>query len=128
MKKHLAILFAATVLVGSTAEAGRQHRCCQPAAASCAPAPCCATGCSTTAPASCPPQMGEHTIMEPVMTTEIRKVKSTEYRQEPRERKYTVQRIVPRTETRTRTVGYTENETRTREEKYTESRPVTEMI
>ena len=63
--------------------------------------------------------MVEQTVMEPVMTTEVRKISVTENRQEQRERKYTVSRQVPRTETKSRTVNYSENETRTREEKYT---------
>jgi len=72
--------------------------------------------------------MVEQTVMEPVMTTETRKVMTTEYKQEQRERKYTVQRQVPRTEARTRTVNYSENQTQSREEKYTVSSQVTDMV
>ena len=72
--------------------------------------------------------MVEQTVMEPVMVTETRKVQVTEYKQEQKERKYTVSRQVPRTENRTRTVAYNENEARTREEKYVEHKQVTEMV
>ena len=76
----------------------------------------------------CAPAMVEQTVMEPVTVTETRKVQVTEYKQEQRERRYTVQKQVPRTENRTRTVSYTENENRTREEKYIENRTVSETV
>ena len=63
---------------------------------------------SGDASGGCGPAMVEQTVMEPVMTTEVRKVSATEYRQEQRERKYTVSRQVPRTETKSRTVTYYE--------------------
>ena len=77
---------------------------------------------------ACAPAMVERTVLESVMVTETRKVQVTEYKQEPRVRKYTVTKMVPREEQRTRTVGYTEMEPRTRDEKYIECKTVTETV
>src|SRR5262249_12250518 len=73
--------------------------------ASCAAAMPCGSGCGTTcAPApTCAPAMVEQVVMVPEMTTETRKVMVTQYQTEQKSRTYTIQRQVPRTETRTGT-------------------------
>ena len=117
MKKLVLFLLGVSAL-GSVADAGlwRRARCCDPCAAQCAPNPCCV---STAYVPATPCATVEQIVLEPTMVTETRKIQVTEYKQEPRQRTYTVSKLVPRVENRTRTIAYSEMETRTREEKYT---------
>ena len=130
MKKLMLVLLGVLAL-GSAADAGiwRRARCCDPCAAQCSPGPCCVNA-PTCVPATtaCAPLMVERTVLEPVMVTETRKVQVTEVKHEPRVRNYTVTKLVPHTEMRTRTVAYSEMETRTRDEKYIECKTVAETV
>lgn len=132
--KKLALVMLGVLAVGADAEAGwwRRARCCDPYVSQCIPSPCCASApvavTAQCAPAPCAPPMVEQTVWDPVLTTETRKIQVTEYREEPRVRKFNVTRLVPRTEMKSRTVCYTELEPRTREEKYVECRTVEEVV
>lgn len=118
----------AVAMSATLAEARPRARCCrvwrcpQPCVTACTPCGgvVCGDACGDGG-AACGPQYTtvERTVMVPELVTEVRKVTVTEYTQEQRERKYVVQRQVPRVEVRNRVVNYTVMEPRVREEAYT---------
>jgi hypothetical protein len=122
MTRCLTLVWAA--MAASVANAADSGGCCNACgAAPCGPA-CVSPGgdcCAASAGDCCQPcfETVECTILVPQQVTEYRTVTRTAYRQEQRERTFTVYKQVPRTESRTRTVNYFVNEQRTREESYT---------
>ena len=74
------------------------------------------------------PQYIERTVMRPQMVTETKMCTVTEYRNETREREYTVYKRVAETSARSCDVTVMVPEQRTRVEKYTVMRPVTRTV
>lgn len=129
--KTLCWLLGVMCLATSSVEAGHRQRCCDPVPVVCAPAPTCAPcGAVCTPPPSptCAPAMVEKTILVPEMTTETRKVSVVEYKSETREEITKVQRMVPKTETRSRDVQYFERQEVVKDIQVTFKRPVMKTV
>ena len=75
-----------------------------------------------------PSQYIERTVMRPQMVTETKMCTVTEYRNETREREYTVYKRVAETSARSCDVTVMVPEQRPRVEKYTVMRPVTRTV
>ena len=83
---------------------------------------------SLVAAESSGPQYIERTVMRPQMMTETKMCTVTEYRNETRQREYTVYKRVAETSARSCNVTVMVPEQRTRVEKYTVMRPVTRTV
>src|SRR5262245_32269881 len=90
-KIGLAVLIGSSLMASDALALGRGHRANCGAPCASAPAPC-----APCEPAE--PKMVERTVMVPEKSTETRTIKTTEYRQEQREKTVTVTQRVPKTE------------------------------